>query len=169
MAKEEIWKIAESEWNLTKRTGSRQKMARFFGVGQDNSGRIIDNSPPAPYPAYLTEATELTSESVTPSAVQVPANGISDIGVAVACPADQDIKIERPVKENIGDGGFVRTIHPEKRRGRPIKQRPKAVGSNKANGTDMGIKATHTIDKFPSLEGWGFSYLNEQGKGTSNG
>lgn len=170
LAKEEIWKIAENEWNLTKRTGTRQKMARFFGIGQDNSGRIIDNSPPEPYPAHLKENTEPTSEPVTPSAVQGPANGISDIGVVVACPAGQDIKIEVPVNENAGDGGFVRTIHPEKRRGRPIKQRPdKAAGSNKSNGTDMGIKVTHAIAKFPSLEGWGFSYLNEQGNGTSNG
>ena len=44
-AKEEIWQMASAEWNLTKRTGSRSKLARLFNVGQDDYGQLIEPEP----------------------------------------------------------------------------------------------------------------------------
>ena len=170
LAKEEIWRMASAEWNLTKRTGSRQKIARLFNIGQDDYGEVIEQEPgqDTATPELIPEQLRLADDPVQPLPADHPANGISCIGTAVNSAVEGAVEksgdgtlteTDSPVTgKDIGKGEFV-TAQPKKK-GRP--KRKKTIGGDDGPEAANQGSPTTTIapqtEEMPDLSEWGISY-----------
>lgn len=161
LAKEEIWKLAAAEWNLTKRTGSRQKIGRLFGVCQEDYGKIVETGqvviPQEP------KATTQPYEPVLPSADHHPANLISDIGSVVngegaECSGGQ---ISEKTEEFLPE-------KPKKRPGRPKKDH-KAANRRAQTAASQASAVVERLAEDPDdLSEWGVSYVDPRQGGKQN-
>jgi putative transposase len=154
LAKEEIWKMATAEWNLTKRTGSRQKLGRLFSVCQEDYGKIVESdhevvSQPSALPA-------LPYEALPPSAIHHPANSISDIGSVMNGEAAEET--DKPAPEQAG--AFL-PEQPKKRRGRPKKEAKRVNQRSQAAASKAAAITTNPVaeDSY-DLSEWGVSYVD---------
>jgi len=66
--------IASREWNLTKRTGSRQRLAQFLNVGRDDYGQIIEQQDLSDIPDTSDQSLISASDPVLPSPAEHPGN-----------------------------------------------------------------------------------------------
>ncbi len=153
LAKEEIWKLAAAEWNLTKRTGSRQKIGRLFGVCQEDYGKIVETGqvviPQEP------KATTQPYEPVLPSADHHAANSISNIGSVM-----NDRGAGDPGEQTSEKGGFL-PEQPKKRRGRPKKKHIDVNrGAQSAPGRANAIATDPLDEETDDLSDWGVSYVD---------
>jgi putative transposase len=168
LAKEEIWRLASAEWYLTKRTGTRVKIARLFNMGQDDHGKFIKQEQEGTQSsaAQSAEQSLLPSDLILPPLNQHPANGISCVGTVI-CASDMisgDSKVQlvgnATIDADIGKGEFVTT--PPKKKGRP--KSTKAAEKLDAQINDERSKAAVAVlvdEEEPDLSGWGISYLNK--------
>ena len=157
LAKEEIWIKASEEWHLTKRTGSRQKLARFFNVGQDDHGQIIEQETSSP-DVELPERLVSTSDPIPPVPAEHHANKIS----ATDSYNGTHIESNAAINEDIGKGDFV-TDRPKKKR----KTKPTKVVDGK-NGDGIveeqqsnPVAPVLVTKKEPDLSGWGISFMKK--------
>jgi len=161
LAKEEIWKIATAEWNHTKRTGSRQKLARLFGVCQEDYGKFVEGGQDAT--THFPATPQLPDEILPPSPEHHPANSISDIGTPGSCENVDGTRQE----SHEAEGAFLyeRT---KKRQGRPKKKHASAIPRPKAAQRHESAITNPVAEDSSDLSEWGVSYLDLSQEGKKN-
>jgi putative transposase len=170
LAKEEIWMIASREWNLTKRTGSRQRLAQFLNVGRDDYGQIIEQQDLSDIPDTSDQSLISASDPVLPSPAEHPGNGVSSIGTVMNSTGEgstvdsgngNQTQSDATADAEIGMGDFV-TDKP--RKGRKKSKKVVAACENGNGSTEKQCKPLTTIsvtDKAPDLSGWSVGRMSK--------
>ncbi len=154
LAKEEIWEIATAEWNLTKRTGSRQKIARLFNVCQEDYGKVIEGG--QRQISQQTDVPAMPYEPVPPSADHHSANSISDIGSTMNVETVEERSDPSPEET-----GRILPEQMKKRRGRLGKKRGRTKGIAKAAAFRSKQIITNPVaEESYDLSDWGVSYVD---------
>lgn len=174
LAKEELKKMVDREWNLTKRTGHRQKMARFNNLSQENYSKTASQKPFPLVSAQQPECPGLPHEVVLPAPTAHPANGISDFGMAQDAGAEDCAQRAASYTENgktaekVTPDAEGMSNHHQKKRGRPRKN-GKDGDARGRSATDAAGDATPANcgpEELPDdLDDWGYSYMNEPEEG----
>ncbi|MGD0281785.1 MAG: transposase, partial [Dissulfurispiraceae bacterium] len=164
LAKEEIQRMVEDAWNSSKKSGTRQKAARWLNLSQENETLQPDGS---------NEPTRLplikpVDGLVMPASSEHPMSRISDMGNPICCDnADGTKEIAGGSRDGVG----ITKEHTGKkgqsfkrRAGRPRKEKPIVRdAAENTSGYRINDRSSLTptpvnVEENSDLSGWDFSY-----------